>query len=167
MPENPERWRDLIERLLPDRVALVCAMCEVESSWNAQATRFESGYLKRYLVGNDEWCKRCDRLGISLEAAATSYGLMQLMYPTAHEVGFQRCPSLLLEPEINLYYGTKYLRKLLDLAHRYQTEEDATQRAVGAYNAGAAFVKQGTAIPNRAYVTKVYQAAGHYVGDVE
>lgn len=58
-----------------------------------------------------------------------SYGLMQILYSTAKEVGYEGEPSGLLEVGTNLQYGTAYLRQLLD---RFGD----TRLALAAYNAG-------------------------------
>lgn len=61
-------------------------------------------------------------------------GLMQLMYSTAQDVakknGIELTEENILEPEINIQIGTKYLSTLLD---KYRCVEVA----VAAYNAGS------------------------------
>ena len=62
--------------------ALVCAVCETESSWNPKATRYEPAFQKRYI----------DPMNLSAQEAqdrSTSWGLMQIMGQTAIEFGWK------------------------------------------------------------------------------
>lgn len=85
---------------------LVCAVCEQESGWNPNATRYEQGFRERYI----------DRMGLTeIEAIqrSTSYGLMQIMGQVAIEQGFTGDLYQLLDPEIGLAWGCRYLEKKL------------------------------------------------------
>jgi soluble lytic murein transglycosylase-like protein len=72
-------------------------------------------------------------------------GLMQLMPPTARELGV-RCP---FDPRENVLAGVRYLRELRDRFGEWP-------RAVAAYHAGPARIERGV-IPRstRRYVTRV------------
>tara|TARA_Y100000310_G_scaffold65095_3_gene60630 strand:+ start:5076 stop:5561 length:486 start_codon:yes stop_codon:yes gene_type:complete len=87
---------------------LLAAIIMVESGGNPSATRYEA------------------RLGIS------SYGLMQILPTTAEQMGWKGKAEELLDPNINIYLGAKYLRYQLD---RYEND---LERAVLAYNTGSA-----------------------------
>lgn len=68
---------------------LICSIIVIESSGNPNAYREEKKI-------ND-----------------ASYGLMQILYATAKSVGFSGIGKDLFDPEINIKYGCKYLKKCL------------------------------------------------------
>jgi soluble lytic murein transglycosylase-like protein len=76
-----------------------------------------------------------------------SYGLMQVLSATARWLGFNADNDLLLEPEINIYYGAKYLKNRLNL---YGNMIDA----ISAYNCGTVDKKSGN-YSNQGYVYAV------------
>lgn len=80
--------------------ALICAVCEQESGWNSQATRYEPAFYEHYIVpmGLEE---------IEGRGRATSWGLMQVMGEVARELGFTGQFAELLEPQVGLDYGCK------------------------------------------------------------
>ncbi len=80
---------------------------------------------------------------------AASYGIMQLMYPTAVGRGHRAAPELLHDPEVNVPLGIAVLRRHLK---RYGGDE---QDAVAAYNAGKARRKADGAYRNQAHVDRV------------
>jgi soluble lytic murein transglycosylase-like protein len=89
--------------------ALVCAICEQESSWNPWAVRFEPAFYSRYIV---------PMKGITATEAYTramSFGLMQTMGEVCRELHFTG-PYLteICDPETSLDYGCKKLRRCLD-----------------------------------------------------
>jgi len=114
----------------------------VESSGYTDAFRYEREFYERYLKGKPEWAdwnpRRC----------SSSYGLLQIMFPVARELGFTREPEFLFVPSIGLDWGAKYLRSLIDWAH------GDIERALAAYNGG-----RGAAM------TKPYRTQS-YVDDV-
>jgi len=125
--------------------ALVCALCEVESSWMPWAVRHEAGY--EWLVGfkkaerrdmpvsfmdiKKQWWKPHPKLvrimplystgliQIELLAQQTSWGLMQIMGGTARERGFCGWLTELCDPVVNLEWGCKHLRWMLDHPDSY------------------------------------------------
>lgn len=125
IPENP--YRGAIEEaarkagLDPD---LVEAVCWQESNFRADAFRFEPGFWEKYLRQNSVYASAVPR------RVASSYGLMQIMYPAAREAGFVGEPEGLFVPEVNLSWGCKILANLLSWA---QGQE---QQALAAYNGG-------------------------------
>jgi soluble lytic murein transglycosylase-like protein len=65
--------------------ALVCAICEQESAWDTNATRYEKGFYAHYIVPliASQQLPEGEATG-----RATSWGLMQVMGQVAREHGF-------------------------------------------------------------------------------
>lgn len=103
---------------------LIEAVIQQESSGNADAFRHEPGFYLRYLKGNPEYQGQHPR------RISSSYGLMQIMYPTARELGFTGEPEDLFDIQLNINLGTKLLKKLLD---KYKGD---VEKALAAYNGG-------------------------------
>jgi len=107
--------------------ALVCAVCEQESSWRPQATRYEPNFYRLYIepiivplsLSQNEAIQR-----------ATSYGLMQVMGQTAREHGMVDPIPSMLDPAVGLYWGCKVLAYMMNRA-----TGDA-YRALEYYNGG-------------------------------
>lgn len=90
--------------------ALVCAVCEQESSWNSYAARFEPRFLARYI----EPLKLTDPTEIQLRSM--SIGLMQVMGEVARELGFKGPLLQLTEPSVALVLGCQHLSNKLKQA---------------------------------------------------
>jgi soluble lytic murein transglycosylase-like protein len=105
--------------------ALVCAVVEQESSWNARAMRYEPFFHTRYVA----------RLGLSPTeeiARSISWGLMQVMGQVAREHGFDgRFLTALCDPETGLDIGCTVLAAKLAAAN------GDTARALQLWNGGA------------------------------
>jgi soluble lytic murein transglycosylase len=92
---------------------------------------------------------------------AGAVGLMQLQPETAKGIALRTGGSRfrvedLTDPEINVRYGSWYLRHLLD---KYGTEE----QALAAYNGGQGNVDRGVIYPEtRHYVDRVLELRGIY-----
>lgn len=86
------------------------AICTVESAMDTRAYRYEHGFWNRYMKDNPEWRDSDPRI------TSASYGLMQLMYVVAVELGFSRsrAPEELYDPLTNVMLGAKLIRKHLD-----------------------------------------------------
>jgi soluble lytic murein transglycosylase-like protein len=85
--------------------ALVCAVCEQESSWDTDAIRLEQGFYVRYV--------KPQKLGDAVEAAcrAVSFGLMQVMGQVAREAGYRGDFATLCEdPAEGIRIGCVVLR---------------------------------------------------------
>ena len=124
--------------------ALVCALCEVESAWMPWAARYESGYKWLYIYEFDDegypyinlsagkrergqqYIKFLIQLGCSGQTEVIhqkiSWGLMQIMGATARERGFRGWLTELCDPQVNLEWGCKHLRWMLDHANDYGIE---------------------------------------------
>jgi soluble lytic murein transglycosylase-like protein len=129
------RWRPIVDRWcveLKVSQSLILAIIQQESNGDSNAMRYEPGYEKQYIIRNPEWEKRCQDTGITTREAATSYGLMQLMFTTAW--GFNcRWPRVLLDPSTNIRFGTAHVAGKLK---KYTVQEMLT-----AYNGGDGAVK--------------------------
>lgn len=84
------------------------AVGTVESGLMQRAFRHEPGFWDRYLKNNPEWNWR-DRAEVS-----SSYGIMQLMYTTAWQLGFRGSGEDLYDPVVNIELGSKLLRQIVD-----------------------------------------------------
>lgn len=60
----------------------------------------------------------------------SSFGIMQIQYGSAKQVGFKGKPNELMQPHINIEYGAAYLRWLLDRS------EENYSRALSCFNHG-------------------------------
>ncbi len=119
------------------------AIVMTESSGKTHAYRFEPGFWQQYMKDKPQYD------GANPERVSSSYGLMQVMYPVACELGFsEAAPEYLFVPTIGLHWGCKKFRSLLDWA------QQNVDQALAAYNGG----KGGNAIApyrNQAYVDRV------------
>lgn len=85
-----------------------------------------------------------------------SYGLMQLLLPTAQQMGYRGTVQGLYDPETNIALGTAYLGWQLK---RYRGDIPS---AVAAYNAGTAFRRTGGTFANQRYVDGVLRLVEMY-----
>ena len=92
--------------------AIVCAIVEQESAWDAHAMRYESAFRAKYVAP----------LGLSATeeiARSISWGLMQIMGQVAREHGFaEKFLSALCEPEAGITVGCVAFAAKLALAER-------------------------------------------------
>lgn len=128
---------------------LITAMVMVESSNNNWKVRFEPAW--HYLYFPREFASK---LYLSIETETNlqscSFGLLQIMGSVARELGFTTDLAMLCDPTTGLFYGVKYIRKLMD---KFADEE----HVVSAYNAGPGTSKTpGGMWGNQVYVDKVY-----------
>lgn len=113
----------------PVRIASVIMQ---ESAGDSRAYRFEPGYWRRYLADKKEWASPHAASNVLWQMrVAASYGLMQLMYPTAVWLcdGQQFEPEELFEPGFNIDLGCKLLKLHLDQGKTWA-------QALAAYNTG-------------------------------
>lgn len=129
---------------------LLAAQVLHESDGDPWAFRYELVYFRRMLLGKTTKGTPYGPL------AACSYGLLQILYETALEVGFSGEPHQLFDPQTNLTLGATIMRNLWDWAGGL--DEDYA-RALSAYNGGKGTAQHGPPYPNQAYVDAVYQIA--------
>lgn len=87
---------------------LIKAVAIVESALDVRAYRHEPMFWERYLKLQDAWKDKDPKV------ISSSYGLMQVMFTTAWQLGFRGQAEDLYNPVINVELGTKLIRQLLD-----------------------------------------------------
>jgi len=95
-----------------------------ESAGHADAFRFEPGYWERYCKERAKWRDEDPR------RIASSYGLMQIMYPTALDYGYAGPPEGLFHIPRNLAIGCQILADLI------KRMDGDIEKALAAYNGG-------------------------------
>ncbi len=151
-------YRALIDSIAADLALdpdLIEAVSWIESSGNFAAYRYEPLFFRRYLAEHPTYKDRRP------QEVSASYGLMQIMYSTAAELGFTGEPWELFSPAVNLRYGARYLKQLLHWTgalDQHPMPEMRLRSALAAYNGG----KWGNAPDDRpdrnaAYAEKVMQ----------
>jgi soluble lytic murein transglycosylase-like protein len=78
--------------------------------------------------------------------AACSFGLLQILFETALETGFDDRPERLFDPRVGLAWGAKYLQSRLTLSG------GDYHAALAAYN--------GSGPASRTYADRIYTLAG-------
>ena len=134
--------------------ALVCAVVEQESSWDAHAMRYEPAFRMRYVTSL--------ALPPTEEIARSiSWGLMQVMGQVAREHGFHgKFLSALCDPATGLDIGCQVLAAKLSAAAKTLSPaleapppaEPLLARALALWNGGA----------NPAYPAEVMARVGKY-----
>ena len=79
------------------------------------------------------------------------YGLMQILCPTARMMKYTGDCGGLLQPAVNIWYSTKYVRHQMD---RYADKMNRVSWAIAAYNRGTAR-RVDTRFSNQRYVDNV------------
>lgn len=109
-----------------------------ESGLDPEAYRYEPAFWTRYLKDNPTW-KDEDAALVS-----ASWGLCQLMYVVAVELGFPKDGGSedLCNPVINIELAAKYLRRWLDSIYKYKICDKNFELlpitiALSRYNGGA------------------------------
>lgn len=145
-------WDKIQDTSLEYRVPfdLLGAIIQTESGGNPYASRYEPNY--RYLFYPDAFARNLVITRLTEEIhQKTSWGYMQIMGGVARELGFKDHLPRLSEPSINLKFGAKKLR---DLLNKYDSE----RLVIASYNAGSPVYKKdsGDTLINERYVDKVY-----------
>ena len=122
---------------------VVYAVVLKESLGNANATRYEDGFFRRYLEGKSKkrlrWHWPINRSAdTERRMRAVSWGPMQVMGQTARRLGFEgRDFTELCDPFVGVEYGCKYLAMMLKIYKRKElASPDALRSALAAYNGG-------------------------------
>lgn len=122
---------------------LVEAIVLTESSGFADAFRYEKDFWRRYMDGKPQW------VGANPRRVSSSYGLMQVMFPVAVELGYVGDPEGLFVPSVALDIGCMKFAELLTWSG------GNVEQALAAYNGG----KGNWRAPQpQQYVTKVKAA---------
>ncbi len=136
---------------------LVAALVEAESNGWASAFRYEPDFWTRYLAHNPRYKDRNPR------EVSASYGLCQVMYPTAVDHGFTGEPWELFAPTVSLEYGCRVLAKLMAWARAQYTglaskeAVSVTRAALASYNGGKGGNDPNGPLRNREYVDRVME----------
>lgn len=155
-PERVTRWRDIVDKWaceLQISQALIFAVIQMESGGNEKAYRYEPGYYKRYIEKNLDWNLLMIRDGYTPRDVAASYGLMQLMFPTAYPYKKNLTPTELYEPNTNIRIGTAYLAGLLK---KYDGDKLQTLAHYNGGAGGARAIRQGKDTQATRYAKATY-----------
>lgn len=136
---------------------LVEAIVWIESRGQADAFRFEPKFWERYkLAQRPEYADMIPR------RASSSYGLMQVMYPTAREQGFDGEPEMLFVPRENLHWGCRILHLRRQWVDGFAAVPVAERQLamLASYNGGPGGNKPGQPLrpDNKAYALRVLAA---------
>jgi soluble lytic murein transglycosylase-like protein len=145
-----------LDRALIEKIALtvglpvdhLAAQVLVESSGDPNAFRYEHAFFVSYIKDNP--AAKGYRFG---PLAACSYGLLQILYETALEIGFIGRPEYLFDPEVGLTAGAKHMKKTWDWAGGTLADYP---RALSAYNGGQGLARKAPPFANQSYIDKVY-----------
>ena len=136
MKDKVKQWLSLAEKWSRQTgvpVALILATIEQESGGNPKATRYEPEYLDRYVRGNKKNEMIAETCKLDYMQIATSYGLMQLMFPLAYGYGARSLEDV-LDPDHNIRYGAAHLGTLIKNCRFPSTEMICIRTVAGAYN---------------------------------
>ena len=142
--------------------ALVCAIAEQESGWDANAIRMEPLFLLKYVK---PLAAKQPMLPTEMIGRSTSFGLMQLIGQVARELGFLNAFDSLCNPTVGLIWGCRHLSGLMRSVKEEAkqevggsgtadpvTELDIVRRTLLRYNGGA----------DKAYADKVLARVAKY-----
>jgi hypothetical protein len=135
--------------------ALLTAQVFIESSGRADAFRFEPGIYAQLEAGT----LKPKRLPANPapRRIASSYGLLQVLFITACDYGFDGEPELLFVPAIGLEFGCRHM------AHLVEWASGDYARALCAYNGGLGAARQRL-YRTQAYADKVFAFANQPIG---
>jgi soluble lytic murein transglycosylase-like protein len=126
---------------------ILAAIIQTESSNNRYAVRFEPGYKYLYQTKNNAQDGRITE-ATEIVLQMTSWGLTQVMGAVARELGLKGTMFQMLEPNTNILYCAKLLKRL---AKKYTQKDDI----IAAYNAGSPIKGLNGLYKNQQYVDKV------------
>lgn len=160
-PVNVERYAPLIDKWctqLGVSQALVKAIIQWESGGNPGATRFEPLYFQNLIAPKPYWQNMMESRGWTKEDVASSYGLMQIMFPTGQSLGCSE-PRQLFDPDQNIRFGVAYLA---GLKRRYGDNEELMLAHYNGGARGAQMLLAGKSTRAVAYAKKVHSLAERY-----
>lgn len=112
---------------------LIMAVIWTESRGRADAFRHEPKFWLRYMVNNPKYKGK----GLNPRRVSSSYGLMQVMYVVAEELGFKGEPEELFVPQTNLHFGCQVLKDRRTWVGGFDAPQDKLQLAMlASYNGG-------------------------------
>lgn len=134
---------------------LILGIIRQESGGRAKALRFEPKY--KYLCNTPVFAKLMSWTPATEESLQKfSWGLMQIMLATARDLGFDKHPTVLLQPDQNVGWSCLYLSRLFA---KYKSWSDT----ISAYNYGHVAKELLTnRYKNQKYVDGVYRFAEEY-----
>lgn len=145
MKDKVKFWRPQAEKWSKQTgvpAAFILATIEQESGGQPFVTRYEPEYEKRYVIGNREKMGIVQKCGLTTAEAATSYGLMQLMFTLAFGYGARSIADV-LDPDKNIRYGAAHLGVLIK-KHGNKIDAACIRAATGAFNgagSGSAYAR--------------------------
>lgn len=113
--------------------ALILATIHQESRGLPMATRYEPAYQEKYVNNNDKNKRIARECGLTLDEVATSYGLMQLMFPLAYGYG-ARSKEMLFDADQNIRLGAAHLSSLIKKCRFPITDTTCIRVVAGNYN---------------------------------
>lgn len=141
MKAKVEQWRPMAEkwsRQTGTPAALILATIEQESGGDPEAVRYEKEYEQRYVINNSRNLRIAEECGLTTKQVATSYGLMQLMFPLAYGYG-ARSMQALLTPDQNIRFGSAHLGALISKYRVGDIDAVCIRKVAGEFNgAGSA-----------------------------
>jgi len=153
---------------------LICALCEVESSWNPWAVRHEPRYRWLWALTYEDYPMephfQSEELHLPGYTAITeqilqrtSWGLMQIMGAVARERGFRDWLTGLCDPAVNLEWGCRHLRWMIDHNNAYGLPDYRIkpEDLAAAWNGGTRVVVDDK-YKNQSYVDRVVRAMVNY-----
>jgi len=113
---------------------LVAAVVWCESRGRADAFRHEPRFWLRYMANHPKYRGK----GLNPHRVSSSYGLMQIMWVVAEELGFKGEPEELFVPRTNLHFGCQKLVELRGWVEKFQDLPPARRQLamLAAYNGG-------------------------------
>lgn len=160
-PDVVMRYRPIVDKWcvqLGISQGLVLAVIHWESGGNPLAILFEPVYYVKRIEPKPYWREMMAAKGWGPEDVASSYGLMQIMYPTAQSLGCPD-PKLLFDPEQNVRFGVAYLA---GLKRRHGGSEPLMLAHYNGGLGGAKAMLEGRATRATNYARKVGALAERY-----
>lgn len=136
MREQVRQWLSFTEkwsRVTDVPASLILAVIEQESGGNPFAERYEKEYEARYVTNNAKNARIAVECGLTRAQVATSYGLMQLMFPLAYGYGARSIEDL-QDPDKNIRFGAAHLKTLISKYCAGSIDELCVRKVAGAFN---------------------------------